>query len=78
MDVIDEFPQPKPGEFPPRKCREPVFSDSGLGYSCELPLHHMGPCMTYSARHTVENRKVWAEKNPDKAGHTDSPDMIGD
>lgn len=74
--MVAEFPEPEPGEFPKKRCREGIFTSSGQGYSCELPLFHYGPCMTYSSQETVKARARWAEVNPEKAGKLDSQDIV--
>jgi hypothetical protein len=58
-------------EYPEKKCREGVFSAAGLGYPCELPNMHLGPCASFSAANTVEARERWEAANPDKVGKSD-------
>ena len=50
-------------EYPQKKCREAVFNDSGMGYTCELPLMHPGPCASFSVSASVTRRNHWEDNN---------------
>ena len=52
-------------EYPEKKCRDPLFNAHSMGYSCELPALHPGPCATNSIADSVTNRDRWEDKNPD-------------
>lgn len=52
-------------EYPTKKCREGVFNAHAMGYPCELPLLHPGPCASFSVKTSVEARDAWEEKNED-------------
>jgi hypothetical protein len=60
-------------EYPQRQCRDHVFNDHGMGYTCELPELHPGPHANTSVKTTVENRDRWEDRNPewrDKIGES--------
>jgi hypothetical protein len=40
------------------------MSETGIGYNCELPLMHAGPCASFSIKSTVERRDKFEEANP--------------
>lgn len=61
----------KRAEYPEKTCREPLFGESGLGYTCELPNLHTGPHATFSDTGSVARRDRWEEQNPGKIGQTD-------
>lgn len=67
-------------EYPEKKCREPIFGGSGIGYACELPAMHMGPCATFSAADSVQRRDQWEAEHPEQARETslDGGDIIID
>jgi hypothetical protein len=52
-------------EYPQKACREAVYNDHGMGYTCELPEVHPGPCASFSVRRSVEQRDAWEERHPD-------------
>jgi hypothetical protein len=58
----------KRAEYPAKSCRDPLFGASGIGYACELPALHTGPCANFSAADTVAKRDQWEAENPDHAG----------
>ena len=63
--------------FPQKTCREGVLTESGLGYSCELQLFHLGPCATFSSASSVRRRDAWEAEHPDQADATqDVTDVI--
>ena len=66
----------KKAEYPQKTCREPLFSDSGLGYFCELQLAHLGPHASFSIPHTLDGRDRWEKSNPDLAEASESGDII--
>lgn len=66
----------KAAEYPQKTCREPLFSASGNGYACELPLMHLGPCGNFSAADSVERRDAWEAQNPEHAEGTET--LLGD
>lgn len=51
------------------------MSETGIGYSCELPALHSGPCATFSMPHTVAARDKFEEANPEWRSH---PNIGGD
>jgi hypothetical protein len=51
-------------EYPEKACREGLMSETGIGYNCELPLMHAGPCASFSIKSTVERRDRYEEANP--------------
>lgn len=59
-------------EYPERKCREGVFNDAGLAYTCELSELHPGPHANFSVRSSVEARERYEENNPDWRDHIGS------
>lgn len=65
-------------EYPQKKCREPIFGGSGIGYACELPNMHTGPCATFSAADSVQRRDAWEADHPNEVGQTslDGGDII--
>lgn len=50
--------------YPQKTCRDHVFNDQGLGYTCELPVMHPGPCASFSVKTSVEHRDRWEENHP--------------
>lgn len=67
-------------EYPQKTCREPVFGDSGIGYACELPNMHTGPCATFSSTGSVQRRDRWEAENQSQVGQSimDGGDIIID
>lgn len=63
-------------EYPVKACREAVWNDVGLAYTCELPNLHMGPCASQSVARSVKARDAWEEANPDQATATGGGDII--
>jgi hypothetical protein len=61
--------------YPEKSCRDGMMSPTGIGYSCELPTLHAGPCATFSIPQTVEARDKFEEANPDWRSH---PNIGGD
>ena len=57
-------------EYPQKTCREPLFGASGIGYTCELPNLHTGPCATFSDTGSVQRRDAWEASNPTLAGQS--------
>lgn len=60
----------KAAEYPQKKCREPMFGESGIGYSCELPNMHTGPHATFSDALSVRLRDRWEAENPEQVGQS--------
>jgi hypothetical protein len=52
-------------EYPEKTCREGLMSEAGIGYHCELPNLHAGPCASFSIPHTVKARDKYEEDHPD-------------
>jgi hypothetical protein len=52
-------------EYPLKKCREGIYNDHGMAYTCELPLLHPGPCASFSIQRTVDQRDAWESAHPD-------------
>lgn len=52
-------------EYPEKACREGLMSESGIGYNCELPLMHAGPCANFSIKHTVVVRDKYEHDHPE-------------
>lgn len=58
------MPQPKieilahKAVYPERSCREAVWGDH-LGYNCELPELHSGPCVSWTVRASLQRRQAW-------------------
>lgn len=52
-------------EYPQKTCREGMMSDTGIGYNCELPTLHSGPCGNFSIPFSVTKRDEWEAANPD-------------
>jgi hypothetical protein len=52
-------------KYPEKTCREPVFNQHGMGYTCDLVLLHPGPCASFSARDSVDRRDRWESDHPD-------------
>lgn len=55
----------QPAEYPTKSCREPLFNQVGLGYTCELPMMHPGPCASLSLKPSVEARDRWEAAHPE-------------
>jgi hypothetical protein len=51
-------------EYPLKKCREAIYNDHGMAYTCELVALHPGPCASLSIQRTVERRDAWETSNP--------------
>lgn len=51
--------------YPAKKCREGIYNDHGMAYTCELVVLHPGPCASFSVKRTVEARDKWEAANPD-------------
>jgi hypothetical protein len=67
----------KKAEYPQRTCREPMFSDLGVGHNCDLPHLHRGPCASLSIARSVTARDAWEAANPDDAEKSrDGGDII--
>lgn len=67
----------KSADYPQRSCREPVWSQHGMAYSCELPDLHLGPCASMSVQASVKRRDTWEDEHPSEVGSThDSLDII--
>ena len=67
----------QPATYPKRKCREAVFNDHGMAYTCELANLHTGPCASMSVARTVVARDRWEAANPDLVDQsTDGGDII--
>jgi hypothetical protein len=62
-------------EYPEKSCREGMVSEAGIGYNCELPVLHAGPCASLSLPKTVAARDKWEESNPD---WRERPNLGGD
>lgn len=62
--------------FPERKCRETIWSDLGMAYSCDLPDRHPGPHATLSLGQTVEARDRWEANHPDWREQIDTTDFL--
>lgn len=60
----------KAAEYPQKSCRDPLFGASGIGYACELPALHTGPCANFSAADSVSRRDLWESENPNQAGQS--------
>ena len=56
-------------EYPERRCREAVFNDAGMAYSCEVVDLHPGPCASFSVLASVERREQYEKANPDWRQH---------
>lgn len=54
-----------PVEYPQKKCREPLFNSSGMGYTCDVVLMHPGPCASFSVKTSVERRDAWELAHPE-------------
>jgi hypothetical protein len=52
-------------EYPRKLCRDGVFTEHGMGYTCELPLLHPGPHASFSSKTSVEIRDRWEAEHPD-------------
>lgn len=59
-------------EYPQRSCREAVYNDHSMAYSCELPDLHPGPCASQSVKASVSRRDAWEGNNPDWRDHIGS------
>lgn len=51
------------------------MSEQGIGYNCELPMMHPGPCANFSIPFTVTKRDAYEAENPD---WRDAPQAGGD
>lgn len=56
--------------YPQRKCRDGIWNDMGIAYTCELPDLHRGPCATFSVKASVQRRDRWEEEHPGWEGQT--------
>lgn len=63
-------------QYPERKCKEPVFNDYSMAYSCELVDLHPGPHASLSVKRTVEARDRWESDHPEWRGDIGDLDTI--
>lgn len=63
--------------YPAKKCREPVWSDMGQAYPCELAVLHTGPCASLSVATSIRRRDTWEAEHPEQVGQSvDGGDII--
>lgn len=62
--------------YPEKTCREPVFNQHSMAYSCDLVLLHPGPCASFSVKDTVDRRDDWEARNPDWRANVGSLDDV--